>query len=449
MASSNRAVKRASKYTYEGAVASNINDEQQLRRLAMAHLLWEDTFYVDGKEAAGLLAEAIKNVRPEKVARIAIEARTQMKLRHVPLFIVREMARLDSHKRVVADTLYKVIQRADELTEFLALYWKGKDANSSISAQVKKGLARAFGKFNEYALAKYNREGAVKLKDVLFLVHAKPESKAQADLWKRLIDGKLETPDTWEVALSATKGVNKREEWQRLLHERKLPALALLRNLRNMREAGVPGSLIKEALSTIDVSRVLPFRFIAAAAHNPTLESSIEDAMLLAARSLPQLPGRTALVVDNSGSMRFDKVSKRSELERIDAACALAIMAREMCEDVVIIGFGNEAKVLPDRRGFGLRDVIKNGPGGGTETQTALNLAARQNPDRIILITDEQSHQRVSPPPPGVKGYVMNVANYKNGIGYGSWVHMDGWSEALLQFIAAHEGIGGDWNTAD
>ena len=54
-------------------------------------------------------------------------------------------------------------------------------------------------------------------------------------MWKRLIAGELAVPDTWEVALSS--GANKREAWERLLREQKLGALALLRNLRNMREA--------------------------------------------------------------------------------------------------------------------------------------------------------------------------------------------------------------------
>ncbi len=83
--------------------------------------------------------------------------------------------------------------------------------------------------------------GVVRLRDVLFLSHAKPNDAEQAELWKRLIDGQLATPDTWEVALSAAGGdaAGKRETWERLLAERKLGALALLRNLRNMYEARV------------------------------------------------------------------------------------------------------------------------------------------------------------------------------------------------------------------
>ena len=47
-----------------------------------------------------------------------------MKLRHAPLMLVREMARHASHRKLVAETLEQVIQRADELAEFVAIYWK-------------------------------------------------------------------------------------------------------------------------------------------------------------------------------------------------------------------------------------------------------------------------------------------------------------------------------------
>ena len=67
----------------------------------------------------------------------------------------------------MAETLTRVIQRADELTEFVAIYWS--EGKLPLSAQVKKGLAAAFRKFDAYALAKYNRENPVKLRDVLFL----------------------------------------------------------------------------------------------------------------------------------------------------------------------------------------------------------------------------------------------------------------------------------------
>src|SRR5512147_1603407 len=242
----------------------------------MACMLWESQFYEDGVEIGGRIAELVPKVEAGKVAALAVEAREQMKLRHAPLLLVREMARHATHRRLVAETLERVIQRADELAEFVAIYWK--DGRVPLSAQVKKGLAGAFAKFDEYQLAKYDRGGPIKLRDVLFLSHAKPRDAAQAGVWKKLIWGRLTTPDTWEVALSS--GTDKREAWERLLREQKLGALALLRNLRNMKDAGVDESLVFAALRGMNTGRVLPFRFLAAARYAPQWEETLEQAML-------------------------------------------------------------------------------------------------------------------------------------------------------------------------
>lgn len=430
-------LKKPSIYTHEGAKASHINAELQLRRSVMACLLWEKTFYEDGEDIAARIAKTIPLVDPQKVAEIAIEAREKMKLRHTPLFIVREMARLKTHKHLVAATLEKIIQRADELSEFLAIYWK--DGRQPLSAQVKKGLAAAFQKFGEYQLAKYNREGTVKLRDALFLSHAKPKDEAQAELWKRLITGELAIPDTWEVALSA--GQDKKVAWERLISENKLGGLAFLRNLRNMKDAGVSERVIFDGLSKIKTDRILPFRFISAAKYAPQWEAQIEPVMLKCLEGKTKLPGKTAIVVDGSGSMFGAKVSAKSEIDRFEAASALAILAREICENCVIIVFSTNPYLVPARRGFALRDALfQKAERSSTQTQNAIMLAAHQGYDRIIIITDEQSHQAISNPLIGTKGYVINVAIYQNGIGYGQWTHIDGWSESVLDYILAIEG---------
>ncbi len=55
----------------------------------------------------------------------------------------------------------------------------------------------------------------VKLRDVLFLSHAKPKDAAQAAVWKKLVENTLGPPDTWEVVLSA--GKDKRGNFKRLI----------------------------------------------------------------------------------------------------------------------------------------------------------------------------------------------------------------------------------------
>src|SRR5580704_17767468 len=110
--------------THEGAPARNISSELQLRRSALACLLWEDQFYEDGVEIAGRIQSLVPRVKAETVAALAVEARNKMKLRHVPLLVVREMARLKTHREFVSRTLSQLIQRADEVAEFVAIYWK-------------------------------------------------------------------------------------------------------------------------------------------------------------------------------------------------------------------------------------------------------------------------------------------------------------------------------------
>lgn len=439
MASINK--KPASVYTHEGAEAPHISPYLELRRTICACLLWEDGFYESGQTVVERIQKLSHKVKAERLAELAVEARTQHNLRHVPLLLVRELAR---HRGVsgnlVAKTLDAVINRADELPEFLALYWQ--DGRQPISSQVKKGLARAFTKFDEYQLAKYNRQHAIKLRDVLFMVHAKPVDDAQAALWKRLADGKLEAPDTWEVRLSG--GENKHETFTDLLKRNRIGYLAVLRNLRNMAEAEVDKSLVADyLLHNKGIDKVLPFRFIAAARAVPVWEDIIEPAMLKATASMARLPGKTIILVDRSGSMD-EKLSAKSDLSRGDAASALAVLLREICADVEIWWFtakysGEWLEQVAPRRGFALSDQLKP-MRAGTDLGGAVKHMLERHYDRLIVLTDEQSVTFVPQPKKG-KNYMINVANNRHGVGYGSWIHIDGFSESIIRYVQAFEDL--------
>jgi len=424
--------------THEGAVAQKVDATRELRRTVLTCLLWEDTFYEKGNDIAQRIAALAAENKPEVVAALASEARDKMQLRYAPLFLVGELARRKSVGTLTAETLEHVIQRADELGEFVALYWKEK--KQPLSAGVKRGLARAFTKFDAYQLAKYDRDSVVKLRDVLFLCHAKPKDEAQAALWKKLVENTLESPDTWEVALSA--GKDKRENFERLLREGKLGGLAVLRNLRLMLASGVDPKLIRERLDK-GVARALPFRFVTAARYAPKLEDALEKAMLKGIAGFEKLAGSTGLVADVSGSMNY-KLSKKGETTRMDAAAGLAILLREKAEDFAIATFSDACVELPPRRGFALRDAIV---GSQAHSGTYLKRALTQLHDkrewreleRLIVITDEQSHDGIlaawTP-----RAYVVNVAPYKYGVSYGNgWTHIDGWSERIVDYIAAVE----------
>lgn len=442
--------------THEGAPAyMNITDEQKLRRAVLSCMLWEDEFYEDGETIGARITQLASSVEPEVVAKLAIEARSQMNLRHVPLLLLTILVKTGAKReKLVANTIEAVIQRADELSEFVALYWR--NGKRPLSAQMKKGLARAFGKFDAYQLAKYDRPGPVRLRDVLFLVHAKPQAAAQAETWKKLVANELESPDTWEVALSG--GAGKRETFERLLKDKKLGYLALLRNLRNMSEAEVNEKLVRSALlERRGAERVLPFRFIAAAKAAPHYEEAIDKAMLATLAQVPRLQGRTLVIIDVSGSMYGGPISRRSDMNRALAASALGAIAREICETPLVYATaGNDGtrvhktERVPARRGMALVDAIygmcRPLGGGGIFLNQVMRHLEPKHPevDRVIVITDEQdcggdTDSPLDAPAFGRYNYMINVGSHRNGVGYGKWVHLDGFSEQVLRYIAAFE----------
>jgi hypothetical protein len=405
--------------THEGGPAKMINAEMQLRRAVLACLLWEDTFYESGVSIADRIADLVTKVDGSKVMALAEEARKRFNLRHAPLYLLREATRHGAH---IANALANTISRADELAEFVSIYWK--DGKQPLSAQVKRGLAKAFTKFDEYQLAKYDRAKAVRLKDT-----------EQQDIFNRLVNDELASPETWENRLS--RGEDKKTSWETMLAENQLGALALLRNLRNMNQVGVDENLIKQGLKNMKTGRVLPFRFIPAERYAPMFSAEIEGAMLRSLAEHEKLSGRTILLVDISGSMT-GSISVKSEMSRIDAASALAILVREIA-DARVFTFSNDVVEVPSRHGFALRDAINSSQWhGGTNLGGAVNFINTIPHDRLIVFTDEQAHDRV-PDSVAKMSYVVNVASYKNGVGYGKWLHIDGFSEAVVDYILEYE----------
>lgn len=454
-------------FTANGARATNIPPLAQLRRTVSTCLLWENDAFEDGESIAVRIASLVRVCSPPDIAALALEVRSQLNLRHVPLLLLRELACHPDRARfpqVVSQALAATIQRPDEIPEFLRIYWK--DGRRPISKQVKRGLAWALKKFNEYSISKYKAEGTeLSIRDVMFLVHAKPkdsyERHVKADrkrektygpavggvhdlrpheaLYNRIAEKKLVTPDTWETQLSA--GADKRATFTRLILQDKLGYMALLRNLRNMNDAGVDHSLINAAIRARQggADKVLPFRFIMAARSAMPFFSALDDAMQANMAEMPRLPGRTLVLVDNSGSMYQAKVSAKSDMDRADAAQGVAVIARGICEHARVFSFSTGRPVeIPAYKGLALPEAINRATmHGGTELGAAVMYLNSLPHDRIIVISDEQTSDPV--PAPAGLGYMINVASAKNGVGYGPWVHIDGWSDAVIRFIADSE----------
>ena len=453
--------------THEGAPAKHIDAMAALQRSVCSCLLWEREFYEDGQAIADRILELSKQVPLEDLGMLATKVRTEDKLRHVPLLLLAAMATHghpcpEGHVRAA---IRRTIQRADEMGEFLMIYAKVNGTTPDklkpiLTSQVKRGLADAFTKFDEYQLAKYNRKTEVTLKDIARIVDLKADTTEQIDLWTRLLNDELQVPDTWEVAL--LRGEDKGAAFTRLLNDQKLGYMALLKNLRNMVQAGVDDALIRTSiLEQRGADRVLPFRFVAAARAVPQLEPELDKALIAGLEQLIPLTGTTVILVDVSGSME-SRLSAKSDLTRMDAAATLASIIPGHRR---VFSFSQELVEVPPRLGMAGVDAIKQSQGhGGTYLGGALRqINDHVRHDRLIVITDEQSHDSV-PDPKALLAYLINPASAENGVGYGrkrrqkwelrglpdsveleqatvpsGWIHIDGFSENVLRFISKLE----------
>ena len=132
-------------------------------------------------------------------------------------------------------------------------------------------------------------------------------------------------------------------------------------------------------------------------------------------------------------------LSRRSEMLRTDAAYGLAVLLREICEEVSSLqllrragAHSGAAWVRAARRHRREPAAQWHVPGQGAAVKLREPL---RSPDRH----HRRAGARLACPRPRAAGYVINVASYKNGVGYGKWTHIDGWSESVIEYIRALE----------
>ena len=426
----NKAIEKEPIYTYEGGKASRITSLEELKRATMSCLLWENEFYEDGVSIAEristLVKQVIDNGQYNDVIELLKKVKFDMRLRHCPLWMIVSIFK--AGQKVSKELIASILTRPDDMGELISLY--NKDGKKPLPNQMKKGIALAFEKYDEYQLAKYNRNANYKLVDIANLCHPKV-----TDAIDKLIKGALETPKTWEVLLSASGSDNEKKKlaWLELINTQKLPDMALLKNIRGMLNVGVSKKTIVNRINDIQNGKLLPIDYIRAGQNNPTLESEIEN-KFLSTFTKEKASGKTAILVDVSGSMDGD---------RLKYALALAMIGREMYENVDIYSFSNETILVPNRRGFALADTIdKSQRHSGTYMWKSVKNISNKGYDRIIVVTDEQT---MDAPENKLtdRMYVINVASYARGVGYTygtNITHINGFSDKVFDYILEIEG---------
>lgn len=447
-----------------GHAAYAMPPEERLVTQVLTSFFNEEKYYGDNSEEIIATAKEVIEKDAAFASRLAVFARNEFNMRSISHVLTALLANSNAGKPYVAQTITHIVQRGDDITEILSCYLSmfGKPIPNAL----RKAIAKAIKRFDEYALAKYKGAGkALKMRDAIILCHPKPDTKEQSEMWKRCIEGKLEIPVTWETELSANG--NTREVWERLIDSGKVGYMALLRNLRNIIQAK-PNNIGKvyEKISDADAvkkSRQLPFRFLSAYKSIAPIAdrkavAALEKAVDAAVENLPKLPGKTVIAIDDSGSMSTE-ISRNSSVRCNEIAVLLGMIANRICEDATVYFFSDrlQQQVIPEKVPILYATTNKPFCGGGTHLELPFVEMMHNDvkADRIIILSDNECNG------PGFwsKGTIQQLADrYRRQTGNDIWVHaidlmgygtqqfhgpktniIAGWSEKVFDFILLAE----------
>ena len=427
----------------EGGTAFTLPPEARLYQLACTCLVGEKKFYDKSGQDKALreAAAEVAKTNPMFLLQLASYCRTNMGLRSVPLMLALEYAKnAPGQVPGAAKYISTILQRADELTEILAMSMsqQGKVPRENIKYPmvIRNAVKLAFEseRFDEYQLAKYKGDGkSVSLKYAMIVSRPKPHSPKQGELFEKimgryltapggeviLVDGKpskkhLAIPETWETQRSMGLMT-----WPEVLRNiffkngRARNYFAIIRNLNNMlssidmtpQDFDILAKAIMDQ-NAIANSRIWPFRYLAAisaieknmVASKFSIQGALANAFETSINNMPKLPGHTLFCGDVSGSMSGN-ISAMSNMDRRRIAILMATMGTRFCENPYLCLFANETALINLPRntnpliatGVIFNDYART-LGGGTQADKVFSEVTPKLPplDRIVFFTDQE-----------------------------------------------------------
>ena len=377
------------------------------------------------------LYSALLNEDKSFFAKAAIYARDKFRLRsisHLAAAMVGEGVTSDKYsaedKKWLSNFFNKIIFRGDDITEIISAYGSRPGAykvNDKIRLPqvMKNGFSKAIGNMDKYQIAKYKGEGnAVSFMDAVRLSHAKATDKNREAL-AELVAGTLKNTETWEAKQAAAgkaqankaDGLTKEEAvreakqvaWSEFVAKGdKIEYMALLRNMRNIIQYADEAT-IKDALELIQKpelvarSKQLPFRFLTALnelrqyTSRRDVSEALQNALELSVSNVPSFTGKTAILVDISGSMNCPCSTIKGSSVATVAGIFAAALFKKNDSDVVI--FNSSAKTLSLNARDSLVTIasqITGYVGGGTNMGAAFKELSKSY-DRVIILSDMQT----------------------------------------------------------
>lgn len=397
------------------------------------------------REIIATVWDICESENPRDALAIANWLRNEMNIRLTPQIILVLCSRHPNTQGYVREYAPKIIVRPDEVKTVLMAhrYFFGA---KTIKNCLNMGLGDAIAKFSEKALIKYDDSNFPKWKDVLRWVKRKQGWPLNKDLARYFTHGEVSIEGTpiaymrkqlagkrtfdaeaqrlardsfanWEVLSSqfATSPEGKNAVWSFGVDNNLIGYMAMLRNVRNMLEAGVSSEVIDKVCAKIADreqvlrSRQLPFRFIAAhniveglrlgvdTMHASQVLEAIETACDISAENVEVLPGITAVFADNSGSMYGTPVSGKSKIDCATAANVLCGIVAKRSEKAYVAAFGTDVGPVTFSKRTPVLTIAKkvqkaDTKGMSTNAHRCIEWMMEKGivPDRVIILSDMQ-----------------------------------------------------------
>lgn len=205
------------------------------------------------------------------------------------------------------------------------------------------------------------------------------------------------------------------EIWEALIPT--MGVFALARNLRGFDEAKISKESVDFVCSKFEdpeiiaKSRMFPYRWMSAYTAAPSLDwgKSLSRALDLSCSNVPELPGRSLILIDTSGSMQ-SPVSERSQVQLYAVGALFAAVLSKRCEKVDVAIFGNTAakfNLMPGESVLKYVGRVQKAIGSvGHGTQIWGSVAQQyQGHDRVCIFTDMQTMDAAGDPHPASFGY--------------------------------------------
>ena len=212
-----------------------LSPKQELVKACLTSFLSSD-FYEKDTDKVKRIAELVGNVPTSFALNLAAFSRDYglRSVNHVILGEVsKRVAGQAGARSLMKKALSSIVKRPDELSEivgYVALS-TGQNLNSvKLPNALKEAVKDKLESFDEYRISKYaNKKHGINMRDLINMTHAWSEPI------DKLMKETLSSADTWEKEISSEG--NNDESWKRLIKDKKLGALALVRNFRNMLKA--------------------------------------------------------------------------------------------------------------------------------------------------------------------------------------------------------------------